>query len=204
MVSFVCARSPSSMWASAPACCRKIFGKFIFKEALPNWSSQARCTPCIVFSRAFSTKNIIVDGAVISVESSHHSLNSPDSPLHASRRSVVVICMLKNSIKPPEILLLSKYRSDLNCISVEPPATHLLEGEGILDAARREVESKTGYSVTRFSSPSSVTYSDCWANKSCDSLLLIAEIDLSDEVNKNAKLIHEMGKEITVIRLSLG
>ncbi len=114
------------------------------------------------------------------------------------------MCVLKANQTAPEVLLLSKHRKDLGTISIEPPATRLLDRETFHDAARRAVMSATGYTVTSFSPSSNIIYSEHWGSAPSPARLVLAEIDLAAPANRSATLVHELGEKITVVRLPLG
>ena len=184
------------------------------KELVPRTGSTLICVDqpgqkflkhCIPQIRGFATRKIIVDGAVISVDDGKWQSDGA-TPQNTGQNSVAVLCLLKSHQRASEILLLSKYRSDLGAISIEPPACRLLDRENFKDAAFREVKATTGYSITKFaqSTSSATVYSDIMAGTTCSSKLILAEIDLSSFENQNAKLVHELGEKITVVRIPLG
>jgi hypothetical protein len=178
--------------------------------SLTTCSDQpARCLPKLrAQERSFATKKMIVDGAVISVDDGSGRSWLSDGPTAQStgQNSIVVICMLKSKHKAAEVLLLSKYRTDLGKISIEPPACQLFDRENFKDAAFREVKAVTGYEITNFapSTSSATTYSEISPGAKCTTKLIIAEIDLDAAENRNARLVHELGEKITVVRIPLG
>ena len=153
--------------------------------------------------RRFATKHVIVDGAVISIDDGNWQTEGA-SAHSLGQKSIVIMCLLKSKQRPTEMLLLSKHRADLRSISIEPPSCHLLGNESFRDAAFREVKAQTGYSITNFAPGSDTVYSENFQGNKCPTKLVVAEIDLTTQDNRNAKLVHELGEKITVVRLPLG
>jgi len=111
--------------------------------------------------------------------------------------AVVVMSVLKRVLKYDCIILVKQYRPPLKAYTLEFPAGLLDAGESAETAAHRELKEETGYTaVIKHCSP--VTCLDP-GTEACTTILVTAEIDGDDPINKDVQAHNDEGEFIDVV-----